>query len=274
MSDEDRRLGGSGKHIAFSLVLLLLFSLLEASCSSIKKKAIESKILGEKRVLFVRLPGNYKNSAAKYPVLYILDGHMLIEKSYKKIFDGLAENDQVPDVIMVGIANRGGIVRSSRNRDFDPDGKGAQNFLNFIKQELIPFIDENFRTNDCRVLMGHSSAGLFTIFALFADPELFTGYIPSCPALSADDKTVFDMARAFGKIQKAKNHYLFIGIGEEDYSGFIRSTEKVVTILKILVPAGFIWEYHKYPGENHYSTPFLAFFEGIIAFFHFFPEGQ
>jgi len=274
MSHEDKRPRVNGKHIPFSLVLLLLFSLLQASCSSIQKKAIESKILGEKRILFVRLPENYKNSPANYPVLYILDGHMLIEKSYKKIFDGLAENDQVPDVIMVGIANKGGILRSSRSRDFNPDGEGAQNFLKFIKQELIPFIDGNYRTNACRVLLGHSSAGLFTIFSLFADPGLFTGYIPSCPALSADDKTVFAMARTFSKTQNALNNFLFIGIGEEDYSGFIRSTEKVVTILKTLVPTGLIWEYHKYPGENHYSTPFRTFSEGIIAFFRSFPENQ
>ena len=275
MWNEDNRTGETGKRVPLSLLFSLLFSLFSASCSSIEKKAVESKILGEKRVMFVRLPENYKNSAATYPVLYILDGHRLVEKPYKKIFDQLAENDEVPDVIMVGIANKGGIpLRSSRNRDFNPDGIGAQNFLKFMKQELIPFIDENYRTNACRVLLGHSSAGLFTIFALFADPELFTGYIPSCPALSADDKTVFDMARTFGMTQTDMNNYLFIGIGAEDYSGFIRSTEKVVTILKTQDPEGLIWEYHKYPGENHDLTPFRTFSEGVIAFFRSFPEGR
>jgi predicted alpha/beta superfamily hydrolase len=254
-------------------ILLLLFSLLAVSCSPAQKKAIESEILGEKRALFVRLPENYNNSAAAYPVLYILDGQMLIENPYKKIFDGLAENDEIPDVIMVGIANRG-FLRSRRSRDFHPQGNGAENFLRFIKQELIPFVDENFRTNDCRVLMGHSSAGLFTLFALFADPGLFAGNIPSCPALSAEEKTVFGMARKFGETQKAMDNYLFIGIGAEDYSGFIRFTEKVVAILKTQTPDGLIWEYHKYPGENHFSTPFRAFSEGVIAFFHTFPEDR
>jgi predicted alpha/beta superfamily hydrolase len=260
------------KLIPFLIFLLILASLLEVSCSSIRKKTIESKILNEKRTLFVRLPEGYNDSVAKYPVLYILDGQSLIEKSHKKIFDDLAKNDEVPDIIMVGIANKGGIIRSSRNRDFHPAGGGAQNFLKFIKKEMIPFIDENFRTNDRRVLMGHSSAGLFTIFTLFSDPDLFTGYIPSCPALSIEDKTVIDMARKFARTQKAKNIYLFIGIGEEDYSGFIKSTEKVVTILDTLVPDGMIFEYKKYPGEDHYSTPFRTFREGVIAFFRAFPK--
>lgn len=275
MWNEVNRPGETGKRVPLYLLFLLLFSLFSTSCSSIEKKTVESKILGEKRVMFVRLPENYKNSAATYPVLYILDGHRLIEEPYKKIFDQLAENDEVPDVIMVGIANKGGIpLRSSRNRDFNPNGMGAQNFLKFMKQELIPFIGENYRTNACRVLLGHSSAGLFTIFALFADPGLFTGYIPSCPALSADNRTVFDMARTFGMTQTDMKNYLFIGIGAEDYSGFIRSTEKVVTILKTQDPEGLIWEYHKYPGENHDSTPFRTFSEGIIAFFRSFPEGR
>lgn len=254
-----------------SLLLSILFSLFAVSCRPIEKKVIESEILEEKRALFVRLPDNYKNSAATYPVLYILDGQMLTENPYKKIFDGLAEDDEVPDVIMVGITNRG-FLQSGRSRDFHPEGKGTQNFLKFIKQELIPFIDENFRTNDCRILMGHSSAGLFTLFALFSDPELFTGYISSCPALSVEDKTVFALARKFVKTQKTRNNSLFIGIGGEDYWGFIRFTEKVVTILKAQVPEGLIWEYHKYPGESHFSTPFRTFSEGILTFFRSFPE--
>jgi predicted alpha/beta superfamily hydrolase len=275
MWNEDKRPGKTGKHVPLFLLFLLLFSLFFSSCSSIDKKAVESEILGEKRVMFVRLPENYKNSAATYPVLYILDGHRLIEQPYKKIFDQLAENEEVPDVIMVGIANKAGhLLRSSRDRDFNPDGMGAQNFLKFMKKELIPFIDENYRTNACRVLMGHSSAGLFTIFALFSDPGLFSGYIPSCPALSEDDKTVFDMARTFGMTQADMNNYLFIGMGAEDYSGFIRNTEKIVMILKTQDPEGLIWEYYKYPGETHNSTPYRTFSEGVIAFFRSFPEGR
>jgi len=106
MWNEDNRPGETGKRIPLSILFSVLFSLFSASCSSIEKKAVEFNILGEKRVMFVRLPENYKNSAATYPVLYILDGHRLIEKPYKKIFDQLVENDGVPDVIMVGIANK------------------------------------------------------------------------------------------------------------------------------------------------------------------------
>lgn len=271
MSDNDRRWGKRGHFTPFPLLLLPLFSLLAVSCSPSHKKVIQSEILDEKRVLYIRLPEDYRNSAAKYPVLYILDGQMLIENPYKKIFDGLAGNDEVPDVIMVGIANRG-FLRSGRSRDFHPEGNGARNFLKFMKQEVIPFIDETFRTNDCRVLLGHSSAGLFTLFAFFADPGLFAGNISSCPALSVEDKTVFALARTFVQTQKSLNNYLFIGIGDEDYSGFIRFTEKVVTILKTQAPDGLIWEYHKYPGENHFSTPFRTFSEGVTAFFRSFPQ--
>ena len=101
----DNRPGETRKRIPLSLLFSLLFSLFSASCGSIEKKAVESKILGEKRVMFVRLPENYKNSAATYPILYVLDGHRLVENPYKKIFDQLADNEKVPDVIMVGIAN-------------------------------------------------------------------------------------------------------------------------------------------------------------------------
>jgi predicted alpha/beta superfamily hydrolase len=272
MSDETKRQIKNAQHVFTSLLLSLLFPLLETSCNPIQKRTIESRILKEKRNLFIRLPEGYKNSVAEYPVLFILDGHRLTKKPFEKTFDRLAQNDEVPDVIMVGIANKVGITRTSRNRDFSPNGEGAQNFLKFIKQEVIPSVDKNFRTNGSRILLGHSSAGLFTIFALFSDPGLFRGYVSSCPALSAEDKMMLDMARAFVKTSKSTDNFLFIGIGEEDYSGFISSTEKVVAMLKSQAPGGLILEYHKYPGENHYSTPFRTFHEGIIAIFRAFPE--
>lgn len=272
MSDETKQPRKNAQHIPTSFLLLLLFSFLGTSCIQIQKKTIESRILKEKRTLFIRLPECYKNSIAEYPVLFILDGHRLTKKPYEKTFDRLAQNDEVPDVIMVGIANNVGITRTSRVRDFSLSEEGAQNFLKFIKQEVIPFVDKHFRTNGRRILLGHSSAGLFTLFALFSDPGLFRGYVSSCPALSAGDEMVFDMARAFVKRSKFANNYLFIGIGEEDYSGITSFTEKIVALLQSQIHGGLIWEYHKYPGEDHYSTPFRAFHEGVIAAFRSFPE--
>jgi hypothetical protein len=42
-----------------------------------------------------------------------------------------------------------------------------------------------------RVLQGSSYAGLFTLYALFADPGLFSGYMAASPAVPFGDRYVF-----------------------------------------------------------------------------------
>ena len=58
------------------------------------------------------------------------------------------------------------------------------NFLKCLKTELIPFIEANYRADPShRVLQGSSYAGLFTLYAMFADTGLFSGYIAASPAV-------------------------------------------------------------------------------------------
>lgn len=121
-----------------------------------KKETIESEILGEQRVINVYLPPNYENSNLNYPVLYLLDGgaHFLHGSASSQF---LSRNGLIPQMIVVGILN------VDRNRDFSPTHEeriptsgGADNFLNFLNDELVPFVDEKYRTSEFNVLMGHS----------------------------------------------------------------------------------------------------------------------
>ena len=78
-------------------------------------------------------------------------------------------------MIVVGIEN---VNQDTRYRDFTPThaegfhdediptSGGADNFLNFLKKELAPFIDKNYRTEPFRIIIGTSMGGLFTSYAL------------------------------------------------------------------------------------------------------------
>jgi hypothetical protein len=56
----------------------------------------------------------------------------------------------------------------------NPTHGGADNFLRFIRDELAPWVDGNYRTIAHRVLIGHSSGGSFAIHALITDPTVFS----------------------------------------------------------------------------------------------------
>jgi len=57
------------------------------------------------------------------------------------------------------------------NRDGEPGG--ADNFLKFFTKELIPFVDQSYRTKDFRILLGPQAGAAFSVYALMENPELF-----------------------------------------------------------------------------------------------------
>src|SRR3712207_8765295 len=54
----------------------------------------------------------------------------------------------------------------------------ANLFLDALTQEMIPFIEANYRTIPSdRCLYGYSSSGFFVLYALFHQPDAFQRYI-------------------------------------------------------------------------------------------------
>src|SRR5262249_1588492 len=73
---------------------------------------------------------------------------------------------------------------------------GADAFLAFLDQELVPYVDRTYRTAPMRVLVGHSLGGLFALHALAKRPELFTGYVAMEPSVWWNDHQVLEQVRA------------------------------------------------------------------------------
>ena len=83
-------------------------------------------------------------------------------------------------MIVVGIKSQQRVRDSSPTHSlFGPSGAeekiyevsgGADDFLSFIKTELIPHIDSTYSTSDYRVFTGYSFTGLPIVHALFTIP--------------------------------------------------------------------------------------------------------
>src|SRR6187549_20344 len=131
----------------FCIVLLFIFffiSLTNAVAQDLpgKRDSLYSEILKEKRILQVLLPENYRpGSEEKYEVLYILDGESNL-KSISAIQQFAEGESYMPPIIFVAVFN------TDRDRDFLPThtaenatSGGADKFLAFFKNELIPYIN-------------------------------------------------------------------------------------------------------------------------------------
>ena len=156
------------------------------------RKLTSSIVSGQEYELQILLPGGYKTSNKNYPVIYLMDSQWdfpLVKSLYgQHYYDGF-----IPELIVVGVT-WGGVnpnADSLRARDYTPtrdarlpQSGGADKFLSFMKEELFPFIEKNYKAdNNNRTLMGCSLGGLFTLYTLFTQPELFTGYAAASPAV-------------------------------------------------------------------------------------------
>lgn len=223
---------------------------------------IKSKVLNEERELFIYLPEGYHQSKEKYPVLYKLDGHLGF-KYTTGIIDHFQHFGRMPQMILIGILN------TDRNRDFTPTkyniptGGGADNFLKFMKDELIPFIDKNYRTQPYRILSGHSLCGMFAIYALLVQPNLFSAYIATSPSLWWDGRTVLKKAEGIFDKQSNLKKFLFINFGGGDSEHIKASTWAFAQLLERKAPQDLEWKVVFSEKEDHVTIPILSFPDGL-----------
>jgi uncharacterized protein len=160
-------------------------------------------VLGESRVIDVALPVRYeRDTAQRYPVLVVLDGEFEheIAASIARFYAGMS---QLPPLIVVGVRN------GDRDHDFTPAPVagfatppeaqrpgGADAFLSFMSDELVPWIDRSYRTAPLRVLVGHSLGGLFALYTIAHRPDLFTGFLIMEPSAWWNDGAEWRAAQA------------------------------------------------------------------------------
>ena len=196
----------------------------EMTITDSQVRFLQSKIVKQQYQLLIKTPEGYGQSTKTYPVIYFLDAQWdfpLMVSSYgQSYYDGF-----IPEAILVGIQWGGENPDPNvlRVRDFTPshmteipDSGGADNFLQFIKQELIPFMGSEYRTNENRVLMGSSYGGLFTLYALFREPNLFNAYFPTSPASGWDNNLLYTHAEGFAEKNLTRPIRLYCAIGEFD----------------------------------------------------------
>jgi predicted alpha/beta superfamily hydrolase len=151
-----------------------------------EERILSSMTTGQDYHLSVLLPKSYSTSNKSYPVLYLLDSDILFGLAAGATH--LLQAPPKPEVIVVGI----GYDMESydqwlelRELDFKipevpsaPSGSHADLFLKALMEEMIPFIEANYRAdpND-RCLYGFSSSGFFVLYALCQHPEVFQRYI-------------------------------------------------------------------------------------------------
>ncbi|AOT07588.1 alpha/beta hydrolase-fold protein [Pseudoalteromonas luteoviolacea] len=149
-----------------------------------------SEILESRQKIDIYLPKDYELGAEniRYPVIYTLDGWTLSEL-VGGVVRHLSQTASMPEAIVVSIDqnsakgitpqlynSRSGWSDNPKDKAFWSDENGAEEYLNFLKNELMPFIDQHYRTNDFKALIGMSPTASFAMHSLITQPELFDAH--------------------------------------------------------------------------------------------------
>jgi uncharacterized protein len=222
-------------------------------------RSLESSATRRSYDLYVRLPEEYEqNQRNTYPVLYVLDGQWDF-KLLDSIYGGLHYDKFVPAMIIVGVTYSGENpdYDALRALDYTPvrdpffpgSGEGSK-FLAFFKDELIPFIESEYRADSSeRMLMGSSFGGTFTLYAMFAEPGLFHGYVAGSPIVTFGNRDVFKQEAAYASSHPELPVRLFLGVGElEEIAGPV---EEFMQVLRERNYTGLKLETRTIEGERH-----------------------
>ncbi len=175
---------------------------------------LNSKVLGRDVNVQVSLPEGYDAGAARYPVLCVLNGAFTFGYEHG-VVQVLSRMQAIPGMIVVGVPgfDDGGYVPTP----FEQRGEtptAADRSIRFLKEELIPFVERNYRTNPFRILYGHSVGGLFTIYTMFNFPELFSGYIAGSPWFQVNDGYWLKNIDKLAKERNLNGKLLFMTVGK------------------------------------------------------------
>lgn len=229
---------------------------------------IKSKTLKEERSIMVSLPASYDVSAASYPVLYLSDAETHFNYT-AAVVKFLSQNGRIPEMIVVGIPN------TKRNRDYtaikteDIAGSGgADKFLQFLEDELIPKINKDFRTQNYKIFAGHSLCGMFCIYTLLQKPELFDSFIALSPWVIASNSHIIQFSKdKFPNIKSLSKQFYFTA-GSLEGNDLLSSIDEFVNIIKTEAPDDFKWNYKLMEGEDHGSLVLTSIYEGLKYIFN------
>lgn len=234
------------KHI-FASIFFLLSTIISAQ---VKYETIPSRKLNDDRQIKIQLPRNYSTNTDKaYPVFIVFDGDYLFEPVAGNV-DYYSYWEDMPEAIVVG-------VNQIETRDADgfyddvnflPAETGAD-FFEFIGLELMPYLDNNYRTAKFVIAVGHDFTANFINYYLFKDTSLFQGYLN----LSPDFAPQMDVRIADALSTIEQKIWFYMATGTDDIKALRDDIIYTKKQLETIDNDNVKFYFDDFDGATHYS---------------------
>ncbi|MFC1726111.1 alpha/beta hydrolase-fold protein [candidate division KSB1 bacterium] len=259
--------------IVFSIVNFQNFCFAQETGDDVvigKYQKIHSKVLDEDRLLSIHLPRDYENTEMNYPVMYLLYGQDINNYFAPAVIntENLGSTGEIPQMIVVGVAN------TNRYRDNLPvspgpgrEEGGADNFLKVFEEEIIPYIEKNYRTKDYRILVGPQAGCVFGLYALMTKPHIFNAYIINNPFQNPQvNEYLYKMAEESFPEAQFSNRFLYIKCEADESEPALNYLKRFSEMLGSAEPQGLSFHLETSEPSGNFILP-LAFKKGLRTIF-------
>jgi len=163
---------------------------------AVTHEEIPSKVLHVTRDVSIWVPDE-TGEGTRYPVLIFPDAEEKVQfRSALANIQFLINRRLIPPLIVVGVP-----YHANRRHELSPPATGttaktypmaggADGTMQFITDELLPWVDAHYPTLPVRILAGHSLGALFALYTMSTRPDVFRIVIAMSPVLTWNDGTL------------------------------------------------------------------------------------
>ena len=232
----------------FKILTLLCFNL---TLAQTVYESMESESLGTSRELKIQLPRNYEENTEKYyPLIVVFDGDYLFEVVAGNV-DYYSYWEDMPEAIVVGVNQD-----DSRSEDcyvsmedYLPSKTGAQ-FYDFIENELLTFMSENYRSLNFRVAIGHGTTANFINYFLFKNRPVFNAFVTLSPTLSLEMQD--NLTRRLD-LENEYNTFYYLSTASLDIKRNHKQIMALNTNISAIENSSLFYGFDNFDKANHYS---------------------
>lgn len=261
-------------------LLILLCSLVRVSfaqeswTSEPTNHVIESNVFETTRTISIYLPEIYfDESQPSLPIAFLFDGQF---GPYLQMTAGTmeyyAQVEETPAFILVSI--------HSPNRwfDFTPptsndkaeqkEGEGGADLLSrHLKEEVLPYLYSNYRTEPFCLGIAHSLGGTYVLEEFFSENSVFNAVIAASPNTIYEGGLPVDRMKEYLENVDEKYGFSYVGVGDKDdiETWFESGLNRMDSVVLQLDVEGLMWHSVRVKDESHMSTYLHILDDGLHA---------
>ncbi|GCD11168.1 alpha/beta hydrolase [Clostridium tagluense] len=221
----------------------------------------ESKILNNKRRVWVYTPAAYSNNEEPYGLAIFTDGWEYVHISKAPIvIDNLIAEGKIPPMCAV-------FIETQEERDIELTC--SDKFIDFLIEEILPWMHEKYnitRNREKNVIVGFSYGGLTANYTALKHPEMFAKVFCHSGGLywkvEGDENERGLILREYEENEKLPlDFYVTFGEFEKEAEKHYKANLEFV---KILERKGYNFKYEEFMGGHTYMDVKINLAKGLM----------